>query len=135
MSVLIEDILLVVDVLPWLSPRWLVQQNYAVWDFGLSRNPGNEFVRQSTRQKMWYIAYLYENFFFFKKKFLLPLDPIVFFETWLPQAPVMFCKTDPFSLTLQPCNPDFLTPANADFKKKFFFRVFCNSWNLPEKGL
>ena len=47
--------LLVVDVLPWLSPRWLVLQNYAVWDFGLSRNPGNEFMGQFTRQQMWYI--------------------------------------------------------------------------------
>ena len=47
MSVLIEDILLVVEVLPWLSPRLLVlQESYTVWHFDLSRNPGNEFVRQ-----------------------------------------------------------------------------------------
>ena len=62
-----------------------------------------------------------ENFFCFKKKFHPPLDPVVFFETFLPQAPVMFCETDPFSLTLQPCNPDFLTPANTDFKKNVSF--------------
>ena len=66
-------------------------------------------------------AHLYENFFCFKKKFLPPLDPVVFFETFLPQAPVMFCEPDPFSLMLQPCNPDFLTPANTDFKKNVSF--------------
>ena len=55
MSVLIEDILLVEEVLPWLSLRWLELQkkkNYAVWQFGISRNPGNEFVRRFTRQQM-----------------------------------------------------------------------------------
>ena len=82
---------------------------------------------------MWYIAYLYENFFCFKKMFLPPLDPVVFFETFLPQAPVMFCEPDPFSLMLQPCNPDFLTPANTDFKKNVSFWVFCNSWKFARK--
>ena len=53
MPILIGDILLVVEVLLWLSPRSLVlQKNYTVWHFGLSRNPGNEFVRQFTRQQM-----------------------------------------------------------------------------------
>ena len=127
-------LILVAELLPWLSRRWLVlQKNYTVWHFGLSRNPGNEFVRQFTRQQMWYIAYLYENFFCFKKKFLPPLDPVVFFETFLPQAPVMFRKTDPFSLTLPPCNPGFLTPANTDFKKNVSFWVFCNSWKFARK--
>ena len=135
MSVLIEDILLVVEVLSWLSPQWLLlQKNYTVWHFGLSRNPGNEFVRQFTRQQMWYIAYLYENAFCFRKKFLPLLDPAgFFFETFLPKAPLMFCKTEPFSLTLQPCNPDFLTPANTDFKKNVSFWVFCNSWKFARK--
>ena len=72
---------------------------------------------------MWYIAYLYENFFCFKKKFLPPLDPVVFLGTFLLQAPVMFCKTDSFSLTLEPCSPDFLTSANPDFKKNVSFWV------------
>ena len=48
----------------------------------------------------------------FKKKLLLPLDPV---------DPVMFCVTDPFSLTRPPCNPDFLTPVNTDFKKNVYF--------------
>ena len=78
-------------------------------------------MSQFTRQQMRYIAYLYENVFCFKKKFLPPLDPAVFFQTFLCQAPAMFCETDPFSLTLQPCNPDFLTSANTDFKKNVFF--------------
>ena len=68
-------------------------------------------------------AHLYENFFCFKKKFLPPLDPVVFLGTFLLQAPVMFCKTDPFSLTLEPCSPDFLTSANPDFKKNVSFCV------------
>ena len=59
------------------------------------------------------------TFFCFKENILPPLDPVVFFETFSLEAPVMFCKTDPFSL--QPCNPDFLTPANTDFKKNVSF--------------
>ena len=31
-----------------------------------------------------------------KKKFLSSLDLVAFFETLLPQVPVMFCETDPF---------------------------------------
>ena len=62
-----------------------------------------------------------KTFFGLRKKFLPPFDPVVFFETFLTQAPEMFCETDPFSLTLQPCNPDFLTPANTDFKKNVSF--------------
>ena len=27
-------------------------KNYTVWHFGISRNPGNEFGRQITRQQM-----------------------------------------------------------------------------------
>ena len=50
------------------------------------------------------ILHIFMKTFF---KFLPPLDPVVLFETFLPQVPVMFCETDPFSLTLQPCNPDF----------------------------
>ena len=136
MSVLIEDILLVVEVLPWLSPRLLVlQKNYTVWHFGLSRNPGNEFLRQFTRQQMWYIAYLSDNFFCFKKKFLARIDPVVFFKTFLSQAPVMFCKTDPFSLTIQPCNPDFLTPANTDLKKNVSFLSVLQQLEVCQKKI
>ena len=61
------------------------------------------------------------TFFVLRKSSFAPLEPAVFFETFLPQAPVMFCETDPFSLTLQPCNPDFLTSASADFKKNVSF--------------
>ena len=111
-------LILVAELLPWLSPQWLVlQKNYTVWHFGLSRNPENEFARQ------FQDAHLYENFFCFKKKFLPLLDPVVFLGTFLLQAPVMFCKTDPFSLTLEPCSPDFLTSANPDFKKNVSFWV------------
>ena len=78
--------------------------------------PGNLQDRQCD------ILYIFmRNFFCFKKKFLPPLDPVVFFEKFLPQAPMIFCETDPFSLMLQPCNPDFLTPANRDFKKNVSF--------------
>ena len=54
MSVLIEDILLVVEVLPWAVSTMIgtAKKNYTVWHFGLSRNPGNEFARQFTRQQM-----------------------------------------------------------------------------------
>ena len=82
---------------------------------------------------MWYIAYLHENVFCFKKKYLPPLDPVVFFETFLPHSPPMVCETDPFSLMLQPCNPDFLTSANTEFKKNASFWVFCNTWKFARK--
>ena len=36
----------------------------------------------------------------------------------------MFCKTDPFSLTLQPCSPDFLTPANTDLSVLQYLEVW-----------
>ena len=77
-----KDILLVLEV---LHDDWYCKRNYTFWHFGLSRNPGNELVGQFKRQQMWYIAYLYESFFCFKKKFLPPLDPVfVFFEAFLP---------------------------------------------------
>ena len=41
---------------------------------------------------MWYIEYLYENFLCFKKKFIPPSELVVFLETLLPQALVMFCE-------------------------------------------
>ena len=56
------------------------------------------------------------TFFVLRKSPFLRLTLYFFLETFLPQAPVIFHETDPFSLTLQPCNPDFLTSANADFK-------------------
>ena len=59
--------------------------------------------------------------FVLRKSLPPPIDLVVFFETFLPQAPVMFCETDPFFLTLQPCSQDFLTPAKTDFKKNFSF--------------
>ena len=177
------------EVLTWLSPRQLIlQENYTVWHFGLSRNPGNGFARQFRRQQMWYIVCLYENFFCFKKKFLPPLDPVVFSKHFYPRPrwcfakltlsystsdnetppiswvligrPLIFCwltspravtrlenvrqsnirgkkmgfqlshKHPPFSLTLQPCSLDFLTPASTDFKKNVSFWVFCNSWKF-----
>ena len=136
-------------------------------------------------------AHLYENFFCFKKKFLPPLDPVVFSKHFYPRPrwcfakltlsystsdnetppiswvligrPLIFCwltspravtrlenvrqsnirgkkmgfqlshKHPPFSLTLQPCSLDFLTPANTDFKKNVSFWVFCNSWKFARK--
>ena len=72
---------------------------------------------------MWYIAYLHENIFCFKKKYLPPLDPVVFFETFLPHSPAMVCETDPFSLMLQPCKPDFLTSANRIQEKSFLLSI------------
>ena len=44
------------------------------------------------------------TFFVLRKSSFAPLEPAVFFETFLPQAPVMFCETDPFFLTLQSCS-------------------------------
>ena len=45
------------------------------------------------------------------------------------------CETVPFYLTLQPCSPEFLTSANTDSKKKFFFEYSEIVESLPEKGL
>ena len=61
------------------------KKNYTVWHFGLSRNARNEFVRQFTKQQMRYIAYLYENFSCFKKRFPPPLNPAVFFKRFYPR--------------------------------------------------
>ena len=61
------------------------------------------------------------TFFVLRKSYLALLTLQFFFENFLPQAPVMFCETDPFSLTLQPCSPESLTPANTDFKKNVSF--------------
>ena len=82
-----KDILLVVEVLPCcLHDDWYCKRNYIVWYFGLSRNPGNEFARQFTGQQVWYIVYLYDNLFCFKKKFLPPFDPVVFSEKFYPRS-------------------------------------------------
>ena len=44
-------------------------------------------------------------------------------------------ETAPFSLTQQPCNPEFLSSANADCKKKISFECSDIVGSLPEKGL
>ena len=67
------------------------------------------------------IACIYEKFFSFKKRFIPPIELVVFFKTFVIQAPVSFCETDPFFLTLQPCRRDFLILANTDFKKNVSF--------------
>ena len=41
------------------------------------------------------ILHIFMETFFFKKKFLPPLDPVGFFKTFLPQVPVMFRETGP----------------------------------------
>ena len=45
------------------------------------------------------------------------------------------CENVPFSLTLQPCSPEFLTSANADSKKNVSFEYSEIVGSLPEKGL
>ena len=57
---------------------------------------------------------------FMRNFFLPPVDPVVFFETFLPQTLVMFCKTDPFSLTIQPCNAGFLNFSKHRLQEKCF---------------
>ena len=129
-----KDILLVVEVLPWLSPRWLVlQKNHTVWHFGLSRNPGNEFARQFTKQHMWYIAYLYENYFCFKKKFLPPLDPVFFFRNiFTPGTGDVLWNWHFFSnaTTLQ---SRLSESSKHGLPEKCFIWVFCNSWKFARK--
>ena len=75
------------------------------------------------------------TFFLRKSSFALLTLQFFFFETLLPKAPVIFCKTDPFSLMLPPCNPDFLTLANTALKKMFPFECSAIVGSLPEKGL
>ena len=79
------------------------KKTYTVWHFGIKCDIMHTFMRT------------------LKKKFISPIDLAVFFETFLPQAAVMFCETDPFFLTLQPCSRDFLTPVNTGFKKNVSF--------------
>ena len=45
------------------------------------------------------------------------------------------CKTVPFSLTLQPSCPLFLTSANTDSKENVSFKCSEIVGSLPEKGL
>ena len=134
MYVLIEDILLVVQVLPWLSPRWLVLQKTT--QFGIS------VFLETQEMNFWGnlqaskcdISHIFMRTLFVLRRSSFPLLTLqFFFEAFLPQAPLMFCKTEPFSLTLQPCNPDFLTPAKTDFKKKVSFWLFSSRWKFARK--
>ena len=54
------------------------KKTYTVWHFGIKCDIMHTFMRT------------------LKKKFISPIDLAVFFETFLPQAAVMFCETDPF---------------------------------------
>ena len=82
------------------------------------------------------ILHIFMRTIFVLRKSSFPLLTLYFFfETFLPQAPVMFCETDIFSLTLQPCNPDFLNPANTGFQKNVSFECSAIVGSLPEKGL
>ena len=81
------------------------------------------------------IMHIFMTPFFYKEKFLCPFDPVVFYETLLPKARLLFCETDRFSLMLPPCNPDFPTLGNTDFKKMFPFECSAIVGSLSEKGL
>ena len=44
------------------------------------------------------------------------------------------CETVPFSLTLQPCSPEYLTLVKTDSKKNVSFECFEVVGSLQEKG-
>ena len=52
-----------------LHDDWYSKKNYAVWHFGLSRTPGNEFVWQFTRSKCDILHILKRTFFVLRKCF------------------------------------------------------------------
>ena len=81
-----KDILLLLEVLPWLSPRWLVLQN-KLYSFSLSRNPENSFARQFTwNENVIYCISLWE-LFLFKEKVPSPSWPCSFYQNILTPGP------------------------------------------------
>ena len=53
----------------------------------------------------------------------------------ISKIPKNLCETVPFSLSLQPCSPVFLTSATTDSKKNVSFEYSEIVGSLPEKSL
>ena len=80
-----KDILLLVEVPPWVSPLCLVPEKRTIWHLGLSRSPGNKFLR-FFESKYKYCIFLYG--LHFTKKFLLLLTIQGFFSKFTALQPL-----------------------------------------------